>query len=105
MGSPRKTKPPPLSLDTVGQTAAANYYDTPGSEKGKKRMSSYSSDYSNPGSPPSRKASDSSTISRRKASSPTVNVYTTCGRHTDQYLFGGRSLTDIARSVWGRNGN
>ncbi|KAI1213329.1 uncharacterized protein F4807DRAFT_456671 [Annulohypoxylon truncatum] len=26
-----------------------------------------------------------------KPHSPTVNVYTHCGRHTDQYLFGGWS--------------
>ncbi|KAG5924514.1 hypothetical protein E4U42_004617 [Claviceps africana] len=32
-------------------------------------------------------------------SSPTVNVHTTCGRHTDQLLFGGPSLKDLARSI------
>ncbi|KOS18067.1 hypothetical protein ESCO_002393 [Escovopsis weberi] len=31
-------------------------------------------------------------------SSPTVNVYTTCGRHTDQLLFGGPSLSGFARA-------
>lgn len=50
----------------------------------------------------SRKISASSTTtssstSSRKPSSPTVNVYTHCGRHTDQYLFGGRGLTDLFR--------
>ncbi|KAH6661944.1 hypothetical protein F5X68DRAFT_237818 [Plectosphaerella plurivora] len=30
------------------------------------------------------------------------NVYTHCGRHTNQFLFGGRSLTDMARSVFRR---
>ncbi|KAG5973185.1 hypothetical protein E4U58_005536 [Claviceps cyperi] len=33
--------------------------------------------------------------------SPTVNVHTTCGRHTDQLLFGGPSLKDLARSIKG----
>ncbi|OAA78294.1 hypothetical protein LEL_05117 [Akanthomyces lecanii RCEF 1005] len=32
--------------------------------------------------------------------SPKVNVHTTCGRHTDQLLFGGPSLTEMARSVF-----
>lgn len=32
----------------------------------------------------------------------TVNVYTTCGRHTDQLLFGGPSLTALARSMMGK---
>ncbi|TFB05618.1 hypothetical protein CCMA1212_002094 [Trichoderma ghanense] len=34
-------------------------------------------------------------------SSPTVNVHTTCGRHTDQLLFGGPSLSGLARAfLW-----
>ncbi|KAH9900508.1 hypothetical protein F4778DRAFT_146021 [Xylariomycetidae sp. FL2044] len=33
-----------------------------------------------------------------KPSSPTVNLHTYCGRHTDQFLFGGKSLTNIVRS-------
>ncbi|PHH93264.1 hypothetical protein CDD83_8775 [Cordyceps sp. RAO-2017] len=32
-------------------------------------------------------------------STPTVNVHTTCGRHTDQYMFGGPSLSEMARSI------
>ncbi|KAL6859598.1 hypothetical protein J3F83DRAFT_717299 [Trichoderma novae-zelandiae] len=33
--------------------------------------------------------------------SPTVNVHTTCGRHTDQLLFGGPSLSGLARAfLW-----
>ncbi|KAL7900983.1 hypothetical protein HDV63DRAFT_406164 [Trichoderma sp. SZMC 28014] len=35
-------------------------------------------------------------------SSPTVNVHTTCGRHTDQLLFGGPSLSGLARALLGR---
>ncbi|KAH6610743.1 hypothetical protein Trco_000763 [Trichoderma cornu-damae] len=34
-------------------------------------------------------------------SSPTVNVHTTCGRHTDQLLFSGPSLSGLARTfLW-----
>lgn len=32
-----------------------------------------------------------------------MNVYTTCGRHTDQFLFGGPSLGDMARSLLRRS--
>lgn len=35
-------------------------------------------------------------------SSPTVNVHTTCGRHTDQLLFGGPSLSGLARALLGK---
>lgn len=35
-------------------------------------------------------------------SSPTVNVHTTCGRHTDQLLFGGPSLSGLARAFLGK---
>ncbi|MBE3045631.1 hypothetical protein IMZ48_24410, partial [Candidatus Bathyarchaeota archaeon] len=38
----------------------------------------------------------------RKHSNNT-NVYTTCGRHTDQFLFGGPSLGDMARSLLRRS--
>ncbi|KAI1376831.1 hypothetical protein F4677DRAFT_75578 [Hypoxylon crocopeplum] len=41
---------------------------------------------------PSRKSSSSSSgSSSSKPHSPTVNVHTHCGRHSDQYLFGGWS--------------
>lgn len=32
-----------------------------------------------------------------------MNVYTTCGRHTDQFLFSGPSLGDMARSLLNRS--
>lgn len=38
----------------------------------------------------------------RKHSS-NMNVYTTCGRHTDQFLFSGPSLGDMARSLLRRS--
>jgi hypothetical protein len=40
-------------------------------------------------------------FSSSKPTSPTANVYTHCGRHSDQWLLGGRSMSDIfKRSPW-----
>ncbi|KAK8143385.1 hypothetical protein G3M48_007296 [Beauveria asiatica] len=58
-------------------------------------------------------ASSASSTTKRVASwlkpsvkpAPKVNVHTTCGRHTDQLLFGGPSLTDLARSVFNKKKN
>ncbi|KAF4511352.1 hypothetical protein G6O67_003158 [Ophiocordyceps sinensis] len=66
------------------------------------RTFSLSSDASS--TPPHSISSSLSSSLRRSSStwvkaSPTVNLHTTCGRHTDQYLFGGPSLTKMARSV------
>ena len=54
----------------------------------------------------SRKSSSgsaSSTSSKslsRKPTSPSVNAHSYCGRHTDQFLFGGKSpFTDLWRSI------
>ncbi|KAH8909579.1 hypothetical protein BR93DRAFT_965671 [Coniochaeta sp. PMI_546] len=49
----------------------------------------------------STSSSDSScshSTGTRKPSSPR-NVYTHCGRHTDQYLFGGRGFTDMWKAI------
>ncbi|KAL1869175.1 hypothetical protein VTK73DRAFT_3344 [Phialemonium thermophilum] len=35
----------------------------------------------------------------RNLPSPTVNAHSYCGRHTDQYLFGGRTMADIFRAI------
>lgn len=63
------------------------------------RVDSFSSDVSILDSPsmPCRKTS-SSWIKP----SPTVNVHTTCGRHTDQMLFSGPSLAEMARAMMGK---
>ncbi|ROT35678.1 hypothetical protein SODALDRAFT_362499 [Sodiomyces alkalinus F11] len=68
----------------------------------KNRTSSYSSQNTSHSS-----ASISSTASSKYpggASSPiprrNMNVYTHCGRHTNEFLFGGRSFTDMARSLF-----
>ncbi|KAI1324851.1 hypothetical protein F5Y16DRAFT_285787 [Xylariaceae sp. FL0255] len=44
------------------------------------------------------RSSTAGTVGSAKRS-PTANVYTHCGRHTDQYLFGGRSMSDLWRSL------
>ncbi len=36
--------------------------------------------------------------------SPTVNRLTHCGRHTDQFLFGGHSISELIRSAINRDG-
>lgn len=49
----------------------------------------------------STSSSDSScshSTGTRKPSSPR-NVYTHCGRHTDQFLFGGRGFTDMWKAI------
>lgn len=52
-------------------------------------------------SKPSRTSTSRSTKPSSKPSSPTTNVYTYCGRHSDQWLLGGRSMTDMfRRSSW-----
>ncbi|KAF4981928.1 hypothetical protein FZEAL_2360 [Fusarium zealandicum] len=61
------------------------------------RTNSYSSDFSLPESHGS--SSPKSSQSWFKPAPQAVNVYTTCGRHTNQLLFGGPSLTEIARSM------
>ncbi|KAI1755407.1 hypothetical protein F4782DRAFT_488432 [Xylaria castorea] len=46
--------------------------------------------------------SRSSSEGAHKAGSQHVNLYTHCGRHTDQYLFGGHSVSDSVKSLLGR---
>ncbi|GKT53216.1 hypothetical protein ColTof4_13370 [Colletotrichum tofieldiae] len=49
-------------------------------------------------------STDSPRPSKRKSShSQTVNVYTHCGRHSSQFLFGGRSFSDMARHLFKRD--
>ncbi|OHW93297.1 hypothetical protein CSPAE12_07958 [Colletotrichum incanum] len=49
-------------------------------------------------------STDSPRPSKRKSShSQAVNVYTHCGRHSSQFLFGGRSFSDMARHIFKRD--
>ncbi|KAL7789880.1 hypothetical protein V8C37DRAFT_385360 [Trichoderma ceciliae] len=97
--STRATGPPPLELDTSFSGVGIAQYSPDSLDA--------------PIFSPSKRAGTSSTnpasISspqRRSSfgflkSSPTVNVHTTCGRHTDQLLFGGPSLSGLARTfLW-----
>ncbi len=49
-----------------------------------------------------RKSSSGSMESAKKAKSPKVNANSYCGRHSDEYLFGGHSITDLFRSLKSR---
>ncbi|KAM0334306.1 hypothetical protein ACHAQA_001329 [Verticillium albo-atrum] len=79
MGFSRKSSPAPLVIEKVRSPS----------------YSSLSSDSTAASTPAA--ATRSPSIPRRN-----VNVYTHCGRHTNEFLFGGRSLTDLARSVFKR---
>ncbi|KAF7556756.1 hypothetical protein G7046_g6219 [Stylonectria norvegica] len=98
--SNRAPAPTPLNLplssgSSSSEQTRTSYFDSP-SVMEKQRTFSYSSEASGvdslTGSPPK------SAHSWIKPSA-TVNVHTTCGRHTDQLLFGGPSLTELARSM------
>jgi hypothetical protein len=42
------------------------------------------------------------TSSKRHSSSSHANVYTECGRHGDDWLFGG--ISDVVKTILGKNG-
>ncbi|KAF5130027.1 uncharacterized protein G6M90_00g015470 [Metarhizium brunneum] len=100
-GSSRAPPPPPLNLASLPpvkfnldktKTVDSEVVSIPSSSK---RSASYSSSASTFSGQSSSQKTSSSFIK----SSPTVNVHTTCGRHTDQYIFGGPSLRDLAKSI------
>ncbi|TEA15577.1 hypothetical protein C8034_v011290 [Colletotrichum sidae] len=68
-------------------------------------MSSLAPNFEIPRPKSSRAASDASSISTESFTTrrAPVNVYTHCGRHSSQFLFGGRSFTDMARSIFKRD--
>lgn len=41
-------------------------------------------------------------LKRRYSNENHVNVYTDCGRHGDDWLFGGWSVGGAVKKVWGR---
>ncbi|CAG7557730.1 uncharacterized protein FIESC28_04686 [Fusarium coffeatum] len=70
----------------------------------KQRTNSYASEFST--------STKSTASSRTKASRSwfkpapqpaQVNVHTYCGRHSSQFLFGGPSLADLARAMFGKD--
>ncbi|KAI5465568.1 hypothetical protein BGZ63DRAFT_420124 [Mariannaea sp. PMI_226] len=97
--------PQPIDSRRTSATSSldgGSYFDSPTMMDGKRRINSYSSDVSIPtiDSAPSSPPKSSHFFIKPTA---TVNRYTTCGRHTDQLLFGGPSLTELARSFIRRN--
>ncbi|KAK3692214.1 hypothetical protein B0T22DRAFT_435524 [Podospora appendiculata] len=96
--STRAQAPPPLNIGTA-RSATAYMSSSPKSADSGHR--SYSSDDYPEYSPPpsySRKASESSVGSSSKKAKG-VNAHSYCGRHSDQYLFGGHSIGELWRSV------
>ncbi|GAB0134766.1 hypothetical protein EsDP_00003123 [Epichloe bromicola] len=102
--SSRAAPPPPLNLASLppnkfkfGRSNTADSYaaSTPNSKRSASYSSSASSSFAS-SFPSLRKTSTNLNLIK---STPTVNVHTTCGRHTDQLLFGGPSLKDLARSL------
>ncbi|KAG5976933.1 hypothetical protein E4U55_007150 [Claviceps digitariae] len=103
--SSRASPPRPLSLTSPpankckldrSNTADSCAASTPNSKRSVSNSSSSMTSISSMSLPSLRKNSQVATLIK---SSPTVNVHTTCGRHTDQLLFGGPSLRDLARSI------
>ncbi|KAG6123862.1 hypothetical protein E4U22_004645 [Claviceps purpurea] len=98
--SSRAPPPPPLNLACLPpiksrldrSSTADSYNSTPNSKR-----SIFSS--SSSGSFSSLRKTSTNLNRNLVKTSPTVNVHTTCGRHTDQLLFGGPSLKDLARSI------
>jgi hypothetical protein len=47
--------------------------------------------------------SDTGDKTRRHSHEPKVNVYTECGRHGDDWLFGGFSVSGAVKKLWERD--
>ncbi|KAI0876071.1 hypothetical protein GGS24DRAFT_452887 [Hypoxylon argillaceum] len=91
MSSGRTRSPARLSLDDKSKVY---------------RQDSFGSDYSvkaknSPTSPSSTwfQRTRSTSEGDHKSNFGTVNRYTHCGRHTDQYLFGGHSLSESIKDL------
>jgi hypothetical protein len=41
-------------------------------------------------------------VQRRHSAEPHKNVYTECGRHSDDWLFGGFSVAGVAKKIWNK---
>ncbi|EGR50876.1 uncharacterized protein TRIREDRAFT_104911 [Trichoderma reesei QM6a] len=98
--SSRATRPPPLELDDAALgilECSRDSLDSPIFSPSK-RVGTSSTAATSPQSISSPQRRTSFGFIK---SSPTVNVHTTCGRHTDQLLFGGPSLSGLARAfLW-----
>ncbi|KAK3322254.1 hypothetical protein B0H66DRAFT_196226 [Apodospora peruviana] len=95
----RAPAPPPLKMPTRVMTSPIN--PTPKSADSARYSSDdyYTDMISSPPASRSRKSSGSSTGSNKKPKSPNVNANSYCGRHSDQYLFGGHSIGELWRNI------
>ncbi|KAI1126691.1 hypothetical protein F5Y10DRAFT_266894 [Nemania abortiva] len=91
MSSGRTTSPTRFSVDDKSQVCRQDSF---GSEYSLK-------DKSSPTSPTSSwfHRTRSTSEAETKSSFGTVNRFTHCGRHTDQYLFGGHSLSESIKDI------
>ncbi|KAK3379740.1 hypothetical protein B0T24DRAFT_612827 [Lasiosphaeria ovina] len=101
--SSRAPAPPPLKIGTA-RAATSPMFTSPTSADSSASRSFSDDEHMGMLSSPSgsRKASGSSmgsSSSRKAKCPPNVNAHSYCGRHSDQYLFGGHSLGDLWRSV------
>ncbi|PKS06849.1 hypothetical protein jhhlp_006925 [Lomentospora prolificans] len=99
MSSSRAPRPAPLNLHS---SQGKQSFESSFSDRGRSR-STDGGDNNTPVATPSTAGMGSPHEAGRKTSSGNVNVYTTCGRHTDQFLFGGPSLGEMARSLLRHN--
>ncbi|KAI1097965.1 hypothetical protein F4804DRAFT_142720 [Jackrogersella minutella] len=102
--SSSRNVPTPLNIRASSESSHSrqesfdsSYSDKDKESHGSSRFDDYRKalgSHSHSHSSPNRKSSGSTS----KPHSPTVNVYTHCGRHTDQYLLGGWS--NVVRSAF-----
>ncbi|KAI0435095.1 hypothetical protein F5Y09DRAFT_293681 [Xylaria sp. FL1042] len=90
MSSFRTESPTRVSLDKSG----VYRHNTAGSDTAVKDK-----DFSKSDSSHWYKRHRSNTDGDSKPSTPTVNLYTHCGRHTNQYLFGGHSFSESIKDI------
>ncbi|KAI0018978.1 hypothetical protein F4780DRAFT_780856 [Xylariomycetidae sp. FL0641] len=104
MGRNSHVAPAPLSLQSSGRRTdsfGSNYStDTAGKETSRASVDTSYSEHQQ--RPSSNRRHHTWASSSRQQYSPTVNHYTHCGRHTDQYLFGGHTLKNFVRSAFNK---
>lgn len=112
MGSGRPSKKPaPLDIPPTSESATSRRQDSVSSSNSTEHDAeaprsyadrSYSdswANYNQPNeqAPPSPAQTRSKSFKSPKATSPTANVYTHCGRHSNQWLFGDVNVTGLFR--------
>jgi len=96
--SSRAPRPPPLNIGVARAFTAPSASGSRASATSEKSSRCNSSDSANmptwsahhrTGSEVSNTSTSSHASSKKAPTSPNVNVYTTCGRHSNQWLFSG----------------